>query len=121
VFLTYSPVSSAQFCAPGVPLTAIDEIFDELGPIPRLCFGTEDFLKSHRKKMETALDDLTLGNIEKMLFASKNLALDASSHTIFMLRRLGVAINSNDWDTVAINPFVESKISTQLRALQRHE
>ena len=51
---------SAPLRAPDVPLQAIEAMFYELGPIPRLCFGPERLLIDYRKSLNRALDRLSL-------------------------------------------------------------
>lgn len=77
MFLTCSMMPSAPFRAAGVPLRAIDKIFDKLGPTPRLCFGTERFLNLHRRSLNEALGRLTPSYLEDISFIREALALDA--------------------------------------------
>ncbi|KAM6496569.1 hypothetical protein JOM56_007042 [Amanita muscaria] len=112
---------AAPIRAPGVSLTAIDDIFYELGPIPRLCFGQESLLIQHRTKLEVALRNLTLSYLENLSTAGAGLELDGVSGTIYMLRRSGVGVDSVEVDVMTISPFVASKVTLRLRALQRHE
>jgi hypothetical protein len=114
-------VPSAPIRAPGTSLTAIDEIFDELGPTPRLCFETKRELIGYRGKLNEALGRLTLGDLEDMSFSRESLALDAVSHKLYMLKRSGVDVDSVEVDIMTITPFVASKIAARMRALERHE
>ncbi|KAM6499289.1 hypothetical protein JOM56_004797, partial [Amanita muscaria] len=112
---------AAPFRAPGVSLTAIDAIFSELGPIPRLCFGDEESLIGHRKKLRTALRQLTLRDLEDMPTTGEDLSLDAVSHTIYVLRRSGEDVDSVEVDVMILSPFIASRVAHRLRALERHE
>jgi hypothetical protein len=60
-------MASAPFKAAGVFFTAIDEIFDHLGPTPRLCFGNTRSLIDYRRKLDEALGILTLGGLEELV------------------------------------------------------
>jgi hypothetical protein len=110
-------MSSAPFRAPGMSLTAIDKIFDEVGPTPRLCFGTETSLTEHKRK---ALGKLTLSYLEDMAITHEYLALDAASRKMYMLTGSSVRMDSVEVDIVTISPFrvVASKIAARMR---RHE
>jgi hypothetical protein len=114
-------VPSAPFRAPGVSLTPIDEIFDELGPTPRLCFEKKRWLTEYRRKLNEALGRLTLSYLEDMSFTRESLALDAVSDKMYMLKRSGVDVDSVEVDIMTITPFVASKIATRMRALERHD
>ena len=117
---THFTVPSAPFRAPGVPLPAIEAIFYELGPIPRLCFGTERSLMDYQAGLEEALDGLSLAYLES-LTSRNRLALDDISHKIFMLKRSTIDVDSRSVYIQAISPFVASKVSYRMRALKRHE
>jgi hypothetical protein len=113
-------VPSAPFLAPGLSLAAIDAIYDELGPTPRLCFEKEISLDEYRVLLHRALDKLTLSYLEDLAFCNY-LALDEVSHKLYMLRRLGMCVNSVEVEIATISPFVASKIAAWMRELQRHE
>jgi len=120
-----NPWSRAEIhkITPAESLTTINEIFDELGPTPRLCFGDENSLLWHRKGLDKALRGLTLSYLEAVGSFAEDLSLDAVSHKMYMLKRSSpdAAVNSLDPDIMIITPFVASKIAARMRALQRHE
>ena len=102
-------------------LTAIDKIFHELGPIPRLCFGTETSLVEHRANLNAALDGLTFSYLKDMA-SRKYRELDAVSSKMYMLRRSNVDADCVGVDVMAISPFVASKLAARMRTLlQPHE
>ena len=72
---------------PAESLTTVNEIFDELGPTPRLCFGDENLLRAHRKKLHQALRGLTLSYLEAVGSSADDLRLDDVSHKMYMLKR----------------------------------
>jgi len=120
-----NPWSRAEIhkITPAESLTTVDEIFDELGPTPRLCFGNTIWLPLHRTGLEAALDGLTLGFLEKIPSLSRTLALDAVSHKMYMLKRrlTDTAVYSVDLEIMPITPSVASKIAARMRTLQRYE
>ena len=101
--------------------TAIDEIFDHLGPTPRLCFGNTRSLIDYRRKLDEALGRLTSGGLEGMSFSHESQALDAVSHKIYMLKRSKVDVDSVELDMMTITPSIASKVAARTRALERYE
>lgn len=112
---------SAPIRAPDVSLTTIDEIFDELGPIPRLCFGKKRWLAEYRRKLNEALGELTFCKLENMSLSRESPALDVVSHRMYMLKRIGSGVDSVGVVITTITPFIASKIAARMRALKRHE
>ena len=101
-----------------MPFTAIDEIFDHLGPTPRLCFGNTRSLIDYRRKLDEALGRFTLGGLEGMSFSHESQALYAFSHKIYMLKRSKVDVDSVEVDMMTITPSVASKVAARMtRAL----
>jgi hypothetical protein len=118
--LTHFTAPSAPFRAPGVRLPAIDGIFNELGPIPRLCFGTERSLIEYRADLDEALEGLSLPYLESL--TSRNpLALDTVSHKIVVLRRSTIDVDSVLVYIQPISPFIASEVARRMRALKRYE
>ena len=113
-------VPSAPFRAPGVPLPAIEAIFYELGPTPRLCFGKNLFLRNYRFGLEDALNKLSLTYLED-LASRDRWSMDDVSHKIFMMRRVTIDVDDPSVDIQVISPFVDSKIASRMRALERHQ
>ena len=64
--LTHFTAPSAPFRAPDVPLPTIEAIFYELGPTPRLCFGTERLLIEYQANLDEALGGLSLAYLESL-------------------------------------------------------
>ncbi|KIM77337.1 hypothetical protein PILCRDRAFT_76949, partial [Piloderma croceum F 1598] len=110
--------------APGVSLSTINKTFTELGPISRLCFGTQELLLSHRPKLNAALDGLTLRYLEDMAPPTRDgMGLDAVADKIYTLRRWNVHVEpskGDDMDIVPITPVVASTLAARMRTL-RHE
>ncbi|KAF8345320.1 hypothetical protein F5887DRAFT_885268 [Amanita rubescens] len=111
---------AAPFRAPSVPLSAIEAIFYELGPTPRLCFGTERSLIEYRADLDGALEGLSLAYLES-LTSRNRLALDAVSHKLFILRRSTIDVDSVLVYIQPISPFIASKVVRRMRALKRYE
>ena len=101
-----------------MPLPEIDEIFNKLGPTPRLCFNT-DWTK-YQRELNRALGKLSLAYLEN-LASCEPLELDAVSHKLFMLRRSSIDEVDSEEEMQPISPFVRSKIAIRMRALKRHE
>ena len=103
-----------------MPLPAIEAVFYELGPTPRLCFGSERFLIEYQANLDEALEGISLAYLES-LTTRHRLALNAVSHKIFMLRRLTIDVDTVSVCIQPISPFVASKVARRMRALKRHE
>jgi hypothetical protein len=104
-----------------VSFTAINEIFDHLGPTPWLCFKNTRLLIDYRRELDEALGMLTLGGLEDMSFSHESQALDAVSYKIFMPKCSNVDVDSVKVDMMTITPFIASKVATRMRALKRYE
>ncbi|KIM91796.1 hypothetical protein PILCRDRAFT_58282 [Piloderma croceum F 1598] len=111
----------ASFKAAGMSFTAINEIFDHLGPTLRLCFGNTRSLIDYRRKLDEALGRLTLGGLEDMSFLHESQALDAVSCKIYMLKCSNVDVDSVEVDMTTITPFIASKVAAQMWALECYE
>ena len=121
--LTHFTAPSAPFLAPDRPLPDIEEIFDRLGPTPRLCFGDERSLFDHKEGLDKALAGLSLDYLEKLASRINDLELDAVSHTIIVLRRSTTDVeplNSKVYIELASH-FIASEVARWMRALKCHE
>lgn len=115
------PVLLSKSRAPDVPLTAIEAAFDELSPIPSLCFEGKESLE-YQMNLNTALPvgGLSLAYFESRLFRDP-FALDTVSQKMFMLKRPIIGLNFRLVYVQPISPFVASKVVRQTRALRRYE
>jgi hypothetical protein len=100
----------------------INEIFDELGPIPRLCieYG-EDELEGYREDLNNALGNISIDNLEKL--AAAGMEMDVTSHKVCLIRRFdstGLRF-SKKVKVSPITPYVASRIAFQLKNAQRDE
>lgn len=64
----------------------INETFDLLGPVPRLCIEfTSEELDEYKAELDTALSSIRLDEIEKLIIDSSALSMNAVSHKICLL------------------------------------
>ena len=110
----------------------IDNIFDELGPIPRLCldYGVDE-LSDYRDALSDALSMLTIKNLEDLVHAAKRLdmgasgprnsAMDSISHKICLIRRLNPAHLGRKVEVLPITAIIGSRIASQLTNAERSE
>jgi hypothetical protein len=119
--LTHFTVPSAPFRAPGVPLAAIEAIFYELGPTPRVCFGKERSLIEYRANLNDALAQLSMDYFENLSSRPRFALDDAVSHKLISLRRLSIDVDSVSAYIQPISPFIASRVARRMRALKRHE
>ena len=96
-----------------MPLLVIEARFDEIGPIPRLCFGTNTLLREYQSDLDDTLDKLSWPTS-----CRDNLALDDK---MFTLRRSTIDVDTVSVDMQLITPFIASKVARWMRTLKRHE
>jgi len=110
----------------------INNVFDELGPIPRLCLDySVEALSSYRRSLSKALSKLTVEKLEDLVGAAtclemdpngaKNLAMDTIFHKICLIRRLNPADLDDEVEVLPITAIVGSRIAFQLRNTERSE
>jgi len=110
----------------------INNVFDELGPIPRLCLDySVEALSSYRRSLSKALSKLTIEKLEDLVGATtclemdpngaKNLAMDTIFHKICLIRRLNPADLDDEVEVLPITAIVGSRIAFQLRNTERSE
>jgi hypothetical protein len=102
----------------------INEIFDELGPVPHLCIAYDkDELRTYRQDLTKALGHLTIDNLQKATTGREGLNTDAISHKLCLIRRLErTSIRFSKKVKISpITPFVGLRIAFQLRNADRHE
>jgi hypothetical protein len=112
----------------------INNVFDELGPIPRLCIDYNvRALSKYRNSLSIELSKLTIKKLEGLVGAARSLEMDASgtrslgmdaiSHKICLIRRL----NPTDLDfsfeveVLPLTAIIGSRIAFQLRNTERSE
>jgi hypothetical protein len=112
----------------------INDIFDELGPIPRLCidYSTRDLLK-YKTSLSMELSNLTVKKLEDLVGAARsmemgpsegrNLAMDSISHKICLIQRLNPTdlVLSFEAEVLPVTAIVASRIAFQLRNAERSE
>jgi hypothetical protein len=102
----------------------INNIFDELGPIPRLCIDyNERELAQYRASLSTELSKLTITKLDDLAGAARSLEMDAISHKICLVRRLDPADldKSFEIEVLPVTAIIGSRIAFQLRDAERSE
>jgi hypothetical protein len=100
----------------------IDQIYDQFGPIPRLCFDKAfqpRQLESYLRDFKRALQTLTPQKLEALVDESGSLTMGAVSDKICLIRRVGSVEASDDLHISPISDFVGSQIAIHFRDLQR--
>jgi hypothetical protein len=116
--------ASAPLRLPDPDLDLIKELFDELGPVPRLCIDYDEArLRAYRKDLKKELGGLSINKLEKLVDAEESLAMDAVSHKLCLIRRFHQTPLefSEDVEVSPITPYVGSRIAFQLKNAERHE
>lgn len=98
--------------------THINDIFDQLGPIPRLCIDySSNELEEYKTALYQAISDITAGKIEEMTKSASGLSMDAVSHKICLLSRRQRDDVHSRAVVAPITNSIKSRLSTQLRNL----
>ncbi|KIL64152.1 hypothetical protein M378DRAFT_178977 [Amanita muscaria Koide BX008] len=106
----------------GITETHVDEIFDELGPVARLCVDKEpNELARYRIELQEAITKITTGDIKKLIDEASGLTMDAVSQKIFLLRRQQRDDIHSRAVVAPITDSIKSRLSNQFRHLQRAE
>jgi hypothetical protein len=96
----------------------IDRAFDELGPTPRLCFETafnQSDWKCYIGAVDDALGELTLESLRRWLHGAINMAMDTTSHKLFLVRHEDIDNVDSGVCITPITPFIQSKLAIALR------
>jgi hypothetical protein len=100
----------------------INETFDLLGPVPRLCIDFSPIqLEKYRRALNRTLSNITAKTIEKLIKNTAALSMDSVSHKICLLSREELDKVYSEAVVAPITPFVKSKLSACLRNLHRDE
>ena len=103
---------------------SINEIFDQLGPTPRLCLDYQyipDRLAAYSRDLTTAIAKATPPEIEGLLKAAESLSMDSISQTICLVRR-AKQDEVASWPVVTvITPTVQSRLANKFQDLPRDE
>lgn len=82
-------IFSASLLYPHIADTLVIEVFDELGPTPRLCFDLVDDLTEldhYKRKLDLAISQMTIEQLERLRNSSP-LAMDELSCKICLITR----------------------------------
>ena len=106
-------------------MTALfNEIFDQLGPTPRLCLDYQyipDGLAAYNQDLTTAIAEATPSKIEGLLKVAESLSMDSISQKICLVRRTKLDEVAS-WPAVAvITPTVQSRLANKFQGLPRDE
>jgi hypothetical protein len=102
----------------------IEELFHELGPVPRLCIDFDAArLRTYRKDLNKELGKLSIDSLEELVDEGESLEMDSVSHKVCLIRRFySTPLEfSDDVKISPITPYVGSRIAFQLKNAERHE
>ena len=100
----------------------INETFDLLGPVPRLCIDfSSDELEEYKQAVNMALSDITVKTIEKLIKDTSALSMDKVSHKLCLLSRRQRDNVHSPAVVAPITPSIQSRLSTRFRNLHRDE
>ena len=79
-------MASAQVRLGNPDLDLINEIFDELGPIPRLCIDFDkNQLGDYREDLKETLDNISVEKLEELADAAKSMNMDVISRKVCLI------------------------------------
>lgn len=82
MLITHRTFSARLSPLEGITETHVNEIFDQLGPVARLCIEwTSDQLAEYRNELQV-ISKITTDDIKKLINEACGLTMDAVSHKI---------------------------------------
>jgi hypothetical protein len=97
---------------------SIDDIFDRLGPIPRLCLDyqhTPQQLIRYRWDLSRAIAGATPDKINDLFMDASCLNMDSTSHKICLISREKQDEVDSDVVVALITPSIQSRLANQFR------
>ncbi|KIM86220.1 hypothetical protein PILCRDRAFT_816150 [Piloderma croceum F 1598] len=119
-----SIVRVASLLLPEIDVTVIHEIFEELGPTPRLCIeyaSDPEKLQHYKMELNRAISNITTEKLEELIRKSSALAIDAVSHKICLINRCDQKNMRSGPLVSPITDSIKSRLSNQFRNLQQAE
>ena len=108
---------------PEIPDTRVTEIFDKLGPTPRLCSGIlKDpvLLKHYEHVLDRTISNLTIGRLERLRYSAP-LALDSLSRKICLISREDPDVVQSLYVLALATNFIAFRLAAQFRNLEQRE
>ncbi|KAM6503263.1 hypothetical protein JOM56_000206 [Amanita muscaria] len=106
----------------GITETHVNEMFDQLGPVARLCIKwTSDPLAQYRNELHHAISKITADDIKKLTIEACGLTMDAVSDKICLLRRQKRDEVFSQAVVAPITDYIKTRLSNQFRKLERAE
>jgi hypothetical protein len=100
---------------------SVNHIFDELGPIARLCIDylvSDDLIEQYRKDVQVAISNVTtVEELERLFQNSRSLAMDAVSHKICLISRRDKEDLYSGAIVSPVTPYIASRLANRLRSL----
>ncbi|EDR06022.1 uncharacterized protein LACBIDRAFT_294749 [Laccaria bicolor S238N-H82] len=103
-----------------------NEIFDQLGPTPRLCIDYQlnsKAMSRYESNLRTALSKVTSNDLELLLITAcdGDLGIDTLSDKIALLSRESLDDVYSQGMVIPITPYIQSRLSNRCRNLERKE
>jgi len=117
-------VASAPLRLDAPDFEHINDVFDEFGPIPRLCIDYDEVESAkYRTDLTDELAVLSIDSLEKLVQRGKGLRMDAISHKLCLIRRSNPTdlAHSFEVEVLPVTPSIGSRIAFQLRNAERGE
>ena len=111
---------------PETDVKAVLEIFETLGPTPRLCIelaSEPERLQVYKDQLNYAISDITTDKLEQLTKDSRQLIMDTVhvSHKLCLIRRRDRNDVCSDPVVRPMTDSIKSRLSNQLRNLQQAE
>ena len=109
---------------PETDVTAIDEIFEELGPTARLCIeyaSDPEQLQDYKAQLDDVISNMITGELEGLIKKSTQLTMNPVSHKICLISRRDPKNMRSAPLVSPITDSIKSRLSNQLRNLQQAE
>jgi hypothetical protein len=109
---------------PNVEHSRVDQIFDELGPIPRLCIDyvmTSDSMDRYKSDLDDAISKLTIEQLQRLCNEAFSLTMGEVSHKLFLIKRKKLEDLDSQVVVAPITGDIKKKLACQFRNLQKEE
>ena len=119
--LTRFVVASAPLRLDDPDFEHINDIFDEFGPIPRLCIDYDEVESAKYRTDELVV--LSIDSLENLVQGGMGLCMDAISYKLCLIRRPNPTdlAHSLEVEVLPVTPSIGSRIAFQLRNAERGE
>jgi hypothetical protein len=102
----------------------VAEVFEEYGPMPRLCIeflSDPEELESYKDEVCDAISDIKVEQLEKLCSDATSLTMNAVSHKLFLISRKQPEVMDSKVIVAPMTEAIEKKLARRFQNLQQIE